>query len=219
MRLPLQFGTKTAGVPLAILACAFLGTACSSNPAPAGPAPGDTPRLDLRAGDEVMVQVWREEDLSGNFIVDDRGIVTLPLLGEREVTGLAAPELRDRLLADYREYLQTPSVEVTVLRRLTILGGVNEPGLYPVDASVSLSAALGLAGGISPIGNSGDIRVIRDGRVIRQDLDQATLVGATDIRSGDQILVGEKGWLARNPGALVGSLIGAVTGLTIALIR
>ncbi|MGI9038834.1 MAG: polysaccharide biosynthesis/export family protein [Gemmatimonadota bacterium] len=215
----MQFGTKPAGVPLAILACVLLGTACSSNPRPAGPAPGDTPRLDLRAGDEVMVQVWREEDLSGNFIVDDRGIVTLPLLGEREVTGLAAPELRDRLLADYREYLQTPSVEVTVLRRLTILGGVNEPGLYPVDASVSLSEALGLAGGISPIGNSGDIRVIRDGRVIRQDLDQATLVGATDIRSGDQILVGEKGWLARNPGALVGSLIGAVTGLTIALIR
>lgn len=166
-----------------------------------------------------MVQVWREEDLSGNFVVDDRGIVTLPLLGEREVTGLAASELRDRLLADFREYLQSPSVEVTILRRLTILGGVNEPGLYPVDASISLSEALGLAGGISPIGDSGDIRLIRDGRVIKQGLDQATLVGASDIRSGDQILVGELGWLARNPAALVGSLIGAVAGLTIALIR
>jgi polysaccharide export outer membrane protein len=177
---------------MALFALAIGATACSSSrPEPTSAAPMESARLDLRPGDEVKVQVWREEELSGEFAVDDRGIVTLPLLGEREVTGLAAPELRDRLLADYREYLQNPSVEVTVLRRLTILGGVNEPGLYPVDASVSVAEALGLAGGISPIGNGGDIRLIRDGRVIRQDLDEATVVASTDIRSGDQLVGGE----------------------------
>lgn len=207
-------------VAVAILALASLGAACSSSPRePARTAPVEEAVLDLRPGDEIQVQVWREEDLSGNFIVDDRGIVTLPLVGERDVRGLAAPELRDRLLADYHEYLQNPSVEVTVLRRLTILGGVNVPGLYPVDASISLAEAIGLAGGISPIGDANDIRLIRDGLVIRRKLDEGMVVGAGDIRSGDQIRVGEKGWLARNPGALVGSLIGAVTGLTIALIR
>jgi hypothetical protein len=44
-------------------------------------------------------------------------------------------------------------------------------------------------------------------------------VGSVDIRSGDQIIVGEKGWLRRNPGALVGSLVAAAAGITIALIR
>lgn len=152
-------------------------------------------------------------------MVDDRGIVTLPLLGEREVTGLHPAELHDRLVADYREYLQNPSIEVTVLRRVNILGAVGQPGLYQVDATISLSEALGMAGGISPVGNPDDIRVMRGAEVVHGGLDRALLVGSVDIRSGDQIVVGEKRWLARNSGALLGSLVGAATAITIALIR
>lgn len=182
-------------------------------------ADGAEANRSLRPGDAVQVRVWREEDLSGRFTVDDRGIVTVPLLGERHVAGLEPAELRDNLLADYREYLQNPSIEVTVLRRINILGAVTQPGLYPVDATISLSEALGMAGGITPTGDEDDIRVVRDGRVIHRALDQATLVGAVDIRSGDQVVVGEKGWFARNPGALLGSLLGAAAVILTALLR
>lgn len=199
---------------------AFLLAACSSSPPPStAPAEGGELNLGLRPGDAVQVRVWREEDLSGTFTVDDRGVVTLPLLGDRQVAGLHPAELRDNVLTDYREYLQNPSIEITVLRRINILGAVNEPGLYPVDATISLSEALGLAGGISSSGNEDDIRVIRDGRTIHRALEQTTLVGTVDIRSGDQVVVGEKGWLARNPGALLGSLLGATAVILTALIR
>lgn len=181
----------------------------SQSPAPAALAPGDA----------IRVQVWREADISGTFSVDDRGIVTLPLLGEREIAGLGPADLRDKLLADYGEYLQNPSVEVTVLRRISILGEVRTPGLYPVDATVSLSDALAMAGGIAPNGNKDDIQLIRDDQVVRQDLDAAMFVGSSDIRSGDQIVVGEKGWLARNPGAFFGSLIAAGAIIASAIIR
>lgn len=157
--------------------------------------------------------------MSGTFPVDDRGVVTLPLLGDRQVAGLDPAELRDNVLTDYREYLQNPSIQVTVLRRINILGAVNQPGLYPVDATISLSEALGLAGGITPSGDEDDIRVIREGRTIHRALEQSTLVGAVDIRSGDQVMVGEKGWFARNPGALLGSLLGATAVIITALIR
>lgn len=194
--------------------------ACSSSPPPlTAPAEGVRPDPGLRPGDAVRVQVWREDDLSGTFTVDDRGVVTLPLLGEREVAGLEPARLRDDLLTDYREYLQNPSIQVTVLRRINILGAVTQPGLYPVDATISLSEALGMAGGITPAGDEDDIRVIRDGRVIHRALDQATMVGAVDIRSGDQVVVGEKGWFARNPGALLGSLLGATAVIITALVR
>lgn len=204
-----------AGITLALLLAA-----CSSSPPPST-APAESVRSDLglRPGDAVRVQVWREDDLSGTFTVDDRGVVTLPLLGEREVAGLEPAELRDDLLIDYREYLQNPSIQVTVLRRINILGAVTQPGLYPVDATISLSEALGMAGGITPAGDEDDIRVIRDGRVIHRALDQATMVGAVDIRSGDQVVVGEKGWFARNPGALLGSLLGATAVIITALVR
>lgn len=194
--------------------------ACSSSPPPStAPAEGVRVNLGLRPGDAVRVQVWREEDLSGTFRVDDRGVVTLPLLGDRGVAGLDARELRDDLLADYREYLQNPSIDVTVLRRINIIGAVNQPGLHSVDATISLSEALGMAGGITPEGDSDDIRLYRDDRVISRDLDRNLLVGHVDIRSGDRIVVGEKNWFERNPGALIGSLIAAAAGVTVALIR
>lgn len=202
------------------VALAVLLAACSASPPPS-PTPVDAaePDLGLRPGDAVRVQVWREGDLSGTFTIDDRGVVTLPLLGEREVVGLQPSELRDSLLTNYREYLQNPSIQVTVLRRINILGAVTEPGLYPVDATISLSEALGLAGGVTPSGNEDDIRVIREGRVIHRALNQASLVGAVDIRSGDQVMVGEKSWFERNPGALLGSLLGASAVIVTALIR
>lgn len=199
---------------------AFLLAACSSSPPPStAPADGGELNLGLRPGDAVQVRVWREDDLSGTFTVDDRGVVTLPLLGDRQVAGLDPAELRENVLTDYREYLQNPSIQITVLRRINILGAVNEPGLYPVDATISLSEALGLAGGITSSGNEDDIRVIRDGRTIHRALEQTTLVGTVDIRSGDQVMVGEKSWFARNPGALLGSLLGATAVILTALIR
>lgn len=193
-----------------------LAAGCSSSP-PARPAPVADP--GLQPGDVVELSVWREPDLSGRFQVDDRGIVTLPLLGERRVEAMAGPALRDELLADFRKYLQNPSIEVTVLRRVNILGAVNEPGLYPVDATISLLEAIGLAGGISPSGDPSDIRLARDGQVIEESLDRNALIGDFDIRSGDRIVVGEQSWLQRNPGALVGSLIAASAAIAIALLR
>ena len=206
-------------VSVFIAAC-LLHTSCAT---PGSVAPQNSlegaSALSLAPGDAIRVQLWREADLSGTFAVDDRGSVTLPLLGEREVTGLGPSELRDSLLSDYREFLQNPSIEVTILRRLSILGEVRSPGLYPVDATISLSDALAMAGGIAPNGNADDIRLIRGTRVIRQDLDAAALVGMSDIRSGDQIVVGEKSWLARNPGAFFGSLIAAGAIIASAVIR
>lgn len=201
-----------------VLLCASL-PACASGPEPSTGVTTIEADPGLGPGDAVRMAVWREPDLSGTFGIDDRGIVTLPLLGERQVSGMDGPALRDQLLTDYREYLLNPSIQVTVLRRVNILGAVNQPGLYPVDATISLSEALGVAGGIAPGGDPDDIRLARGGRVIHGDLDRAAILGNIDVRSGDQIVVGEKGWFERNPGALIGSLIGAIAGVTVALIR
>ena len=195
-------------------------SACSSSPPPRPQAP---PRAEgeigLRPGDAIRLEIWREGDLSGTYDVDDRGIVTLPLLGELDVSSERLDDLRDRLREDYREYVRNPSIQVTILRRINILGAVGQPGLYPVDATISLSDALGMAGGITPTGDPDDIRLVRNGDVIRETLNRATRLAEADIRSGDQIVVGERGWFERNPGALLGSLIAAAAVITTALLR
>lgn len=199
------------------LAVAWL-SACSASPPPSAEL-NRTPDPGLAPGDVVRLEVWREGALSGGYSVDDRGIVTLPLLGERHVAGMDRSTLRDELLEAYREYVRNPSIEVTILRRVNVLGAVNAPGLYPVDATISLSELLGLAGGLTPDGDPDEIRLWRGGRVVDKDLDRAMLVGDVGIRSGDRIVVGQKGWLERNPGALIGTLIAAAAGITVALIR
>jgi len=202
------------------LALAFIAAGCAqAPPSPPAPVPPAHQQATVRPGDAVRILVWREGDISGQYAVDDRGIITLPLLGERAVAGIEAAELHDRLIAEYREYLQNPSIAVTVLRRITILGAVAQPGLYQVDATISLSEALGMAGGIAPTGDRDDIRVMRGDAVVHSRLDQALALGSVDIRSGDRIVVGERSWIVRNSGALLGSVVGAAAGITIALIR
>ena len=62
-----------------------------------------------------------------------------------------------------------------------------------------------MAGGITQAGDPGKIQVVRGDEVIIQDLGEATTIGAARIQSGDQIVVVQKGWIARNSGVVVGS--------------
>ena len=77
---------------VALLLLAGRGTQAQSTPAAADG------QSRLVAGDALRVEVWREKDLSGEFIVDEQGIVTLPLLGRIDVTSIPLAGLRDKLI-------------------------------------------------------------------------------------------------------------------------
>ena len=191
--------------------------ACSANPAPTSMAPAGPPSASLRPGDAVQVTIWREPDLSGKYEVDEDGMVVFPLLGPENVEGVAPDSLQASLIAQYRKYVESPSIQVRLLRRIAILGQVQKPGLYPVDATMTLSDALAQAGGVGPEGNENDIRLIRSGEVVKQSLSTATIVGGSPIRSGDQIVVGKRSWFSRNL-PIVTSLIGAAASISVAFI-
>lgn len=200
------------------LACggALLLAACSGNPGPAA-VDGASPPASLRPGDAVQLTIWREPDLSGKYEVDEDGTVVFPLLGPESVNGIAPDSLQASLVAQYRKYVESPSIQVRLLRRIAILGQVQKPGLYPVDATMTLSDALAQAGGVGPEGNENDIRLIRNGEVVKQSLSAATVVGGSPIRSGDQIVVGKRSWFSRNL-PIVTSLIGAAASISVAFI-
>jgi len=158
----------------------------------------------LLPGDVIEVRIWLEPDLSGRFQVDEDGSVVLPLLGSKQVVGVSPQELRDQLTEGYKRYLINPSVNITLLRRINILGEVRVPGLYTVDATVSVADVIALAQGLTPDGSAGDIALVRGGQIIRPNLTGTAVIGESDIRSGDQIIVGKRSWASRNVGALVG---------------
>jgi protein involved in polysaccharide export with SLBB domain len=178
----------------------------SAQTQPAASPSSSASSASLLPGDLIAVRIWREEDLSGEFQVDEDGFVVLPLLGRREVVGISPDILRDQLTSAYDEYLVNPSVNVTLLRRVTVLGEVRLPGNYPVDATVSIAQLIGQAQGLTPDGDINRIQLVRDGRTVRSNLSGTMALTDAGVRSGDQVFVGKRSWLSRNLNSVVGFL-------------
>src|SRR5262245_41332637 len=87
----------------------------------------------LRPGDVIKLWIWQERDYSGEFLVPENGKVVFPRIGEREVTFTPKPVLRDSIINALRVYLNNPSIEITFLKRINILGAVRYPGVFNVD--------------------------------------------------------------------------------------
>lgn len=171
----------------------------------------------LRPGDVVRLRIWREPDMSGEFTVDEAGVVVFPRVGEYSVLEDTPESLSERLQADYRRYLVNPSIEVTVLRRVRIMGAVNRPGLFPVDPTITVADALAMAGGATPLGDPDKLQVLRNGSRIDVDVSQDTRIADSPIQSGDQLWVPERSWFARNTGIVAAAITGAVTLLAVLL--
>lgn len=195
-------------VAVATLGC---GGAISQGADP--PAPATNP---VRPGDVVRVRIWREPELSGEFIVDETGTTVLPRLGAVAVGEQSAAAVRARLVSSYEQFLSHSSVEVTILRRLQVLGAVRNPGLYSVDPTMTVEDGIALAGGVTSDGSPDHIELIRHGERVPVQLSRRTPINGSPIRSGDQLYVPNKGWISRNPAVAVGLLsVFATTALIV----
>lgn len=169
----------------------------------------------LRPGDLVRLRIWREPDLSGDYLVDERGNAVFPKIGVRNVTGLDPDALRELLIEEFRRYLVNPSIEVVFLRRVNILGAVRNPGLFPLDPTMTVSDALALAGGSLAHGEPDKVRLIRDGTTLTGKITQGTRIADLSLRSGDQLYVPERSWVSRNAGVVISSLISVAVALIV----
>ena len=172
----------------------------------------------LQPGDLVRLRIWREPDLSGDFLVGTDGVVVFPLIGPRQVMDRSPDALKVELVEAYAEYLRNPSIEVLPLRRVNIYGAVQQAGLYPVDPTMTLYDALALAGGPTTNGDPDKFELVRDGERVKAKLARDTRIDELPIRSGDQLFVPERSWFSRNTG-LVATMISATVSLIIAFGR
>ncbi len=165
----------------------------------------------LRAGDMVRVALSREVEMSGDYLVDETGMVALPLIGLRETANKAPAALKQELVTAYSDQLRNQTIQITLLRRVRVLGEVKTPGLYHADPTMTLGDVVALAGGATTLGKSTDIRIVRDGEEFEVDLRSGVF---QQVRSGDQIVVPQKGWFARNRTLLVTASI-SVTAIVV----
>jgi polysaccharide export outer membrane protein len=172
----------------------------------------------LRPGDVVKLYVWREPEMSRDYEVGPSGQVEFPKLGPVDVAGLSPDSLKRFLEVRFARFIREPSVEVSMRRRISVLGSVRNPGVLYVDPYVTVAEALAMAGGTTPEARTDHVRVLRDNRALHTRVSTRTPLADSPVQSGDQLYVPDRGWAARNVG-LISAVISAGGALVFALRR
>lgn len=159
-RKPVRGLLQSAGIVLALPAA---GCATRGGPIPYGGANLSVPdrpaaedvAYDIPLGplDVISVTVFRVPDLSGEYQVNAHGMVDLPLLGAVEVRDQEPNAFAAALERLYgARYLNNPDITVRVVDShstdITVEGGVNNPGIYPLPGKTTLLGAIAIAHGI-----------------------------------------------------------------------
>jgi len=208
-------GASVTTAPL--LAQATVATSSGTDTIPTPRDVAGRPVGVLRQGDVVNVIVFRNKELSGEFLIDTRGNIQIPGLAEIPAAGVAPTEMKERIRAVMmRHGFEDPDLAVLPLLRVSVLGEVRKPGAYPVEPGTSLLQLLTLAGGPSETADLRKARVVREGRAFGVDLQSAlggSASGRVVLYSNDVLVVPKRGGLTRERLGFL--LTGATTAVSL----
>ncbi|MEL6977851.1 MAG: polysaccharide biosynthesis/export family protein [Pseudomonadota bacterium] len=120
----------------------------------------------LSSGDALKITVFDEPKLSGDFTLDDAGVLSFPLVGDVAARGMTTSELEGALDRKLRgDYLVNPRIAIDVLsyKPFSILGEVKSPGRLPYAANLNVLDAVAMAGGFTLRANRNAIEITRGG--------------------------------------------------------
>ena len=146
----------------------------------------------LAPGDRIRIEIYNQEDLSGEFTLDDNGRFSLPLIGTVEATDLNPGELEDLLVSKLKpDYLVNPRVFVQVLnsRVYYLVGEVLGVGAFPYKANMTYLVAIVNTGGYTYRAKQDVVYVIRG-----DDPEQVEIKLSVEekVQPGDIIRIGER---------------------------
>jgi len=99
--------------------------------------------------DELEVFVWRNPDLSKTVTVAPDGSIALPVIDEITASGLTVKELDKAITEKYCKIIKNPQVSVFIRgfrsKRVTVLGEVMHPGVYPITGRLSVLEIISMA--------------------------------------------------------------------------
>jgi protein involved in polysaccharide export with SLBB domain len=167
----------------------------------------------LRPGDRLLVKVWVDTVFADSARIDQSGNVILPRFGSISLVGVSADAVADSVRRAYNHLIRSTAIEVTPLRRITVVGEVKKPGTYYLETLATLRDAMAMAGGVTDIGSTGHIVVIRDSTRIAFDRWEGRNDPAMVVQSGDVLYVDREPWLKRNVFSIISGL-----GLLLSLI-
>jgi len=110
----------------------------------------------------------------GGLLVDETGIIKLPLIGAVKAEGLTKRQLATTITNELldKQLAKDPIVSVRIINfKVTVLGEVARPGVIPVpNEKITLPEALGAAGDLTIYGKRNNVLLVRtvDGKRIEK---------------------------------------------------
>jgi len=101
------------------------------------------------------------------YLVDDDGLVRLPIIGLCKIGGLTIREAENKLIDNYKSYYTNPFVILKVInQRVLVFPGTGGSGkVVPIEnTKTSLIEVLAAAGGITNTGKANQIKIIRQSK-------------------------------------------------------
>ena len=124
-----------------------------------------TPDYTLQPGDQLQIDVWREEELQRAIMIRPDGKFTFPLAGEINAAGRTVADIQGEITAKLRNYIPEAVVTVSVTgiegNQVYVIGQVPNPGAFIMNPRLNVLQALSLAGGMTPFASTNDIVVLR----------------------------------------------------------
>jgi len=154
----------------------------------------------IRDGDVVSVRVFNQEALSARAKVRSDGRIAVPVLGDVDVRGRRPTALKGELEARLKDYVNAPSVTVSVEEfqpiTVSVLGEVSKAGSFALDPRATVAQVLASAGGLTDFASKDRIFVMRAGpqplrvRFTYEDISRgAPSSSGFALRDGDLVVV------------------------------
>jgi polysaccharide export outer membrane protein len=165
-----------------------------NNLAPVGPALHaelvSPYRLD--SGDRLRIIVFGQADLTNSYVVDQGGMIAVPLIGPVPARGRTTSEIQFAVASKLRQgFVRSPdvSVEVDRYRPFFAMGEVAAAGQYSYVPGMTVQQAIAVAGGFAP---RADKRAVQVTRSIDGQVATALLSLSDPVAPGDTLYVRER---------------------------
>ncbi len=151
--------------------------------------------------DVLAIDVWKDAELTRTVPVRPDGKISLPLIGEVQVSGMTTTEVQRLVTEKLQVYISKPIVTVIVQevksRTYVIVGKVAKPGSYDLSKPTTVLEAIAVGGGFLDFAKVNKVYILRrreDGSRFKIPFDYKNAIEGNisknvELQSGDTIVV------------------------------
>lgn len=180
--------------------------AASASPTPSPDAAKSQPlRYRVVKADVLNLQFPFAPEYNATVTVQPDGFISPRGIKNLRVEGMTTPEIQEALVKAYSPLLHDPTISVSlqnfVQPYFIAYGEVTKPGKYTLYGSVTVSQALGVAGGFLSTAKHSEVylfRRISPDWVSSQKLDMKRMLASGNLADDPQVQPGDMIWVPKS---------------------